>query len=180
MLLDWGGVTVLAYLMEQWKSVGAHQLAVVCAVEDEQIRTELDRLKIPPEERIYNPAPEQGMFSSVRCAASWSGWAPGLTGWVIALGDQPHLRTETLAALVGFIGTHREEVCQPERNGRRRHPVFLPALVFGQLARAKCGSLKEFLSPYPVAACELQDPGLDLDIDEPKDYRRARALAGLP
>jgi hypothetical protein len=40
--------------------------------------------------------------------------------------------------------------------------------------------LKQFLqaSPRPVRLCELDDPGLDLDLDEPSDYEAALTLAG--
>jgi CTP:molybdopterin cytidylyltransferase MocA len=40
--------------------------------------------------------------------------------------------------------------------------------------------LKEFLSATsrPFALCELDDPGLDLDIDRPEDYERALKMAG--
>ena len=34
--------------------------------------------------------------------------------------------------------------------------------------------------PRRIALCELDDPGLDLDIDRPEDYENALARAGLP
>ena len=53
------------------------------------------------------------MFSSVLCAANWAGWKPEITSHAIVLGDQPHLRLETLRGLVEFHFLHSEAICQP-------------------------------------------------------------------
>ena len=64
---------------------------------------ELDRLNFPVRDRIENPQPERGMFSSILCAAHWHGWRREIASWAIVLGDQPHLRTETLRVLLEFM-----------------------------------------------------------------------------
>ena len=90
LLLPWGRTSVLGHLIKQWKALGAKQIAVVCAPDDGAMRVELDRLGFPVQDRIINPAPDRGMFSSIQCAAQWSGWQAALTHWAIVLGDQPH------------------------------------------------------------------------------------------
>ena len=92
LLLPWAKTTVLGHLLGQWQTFGAKQVAVVCAVGDQAIQGELDRLGFPAANRIFNPAPDRGMFSSVQCAAQWAGWQQGLTHWAIVLGDQPLVR----------------------------------------------------------------------------------------
>src|SRR5712692_8184036 len=86
MLLPWGKTTVIGHLIAQWQKAGAGQIAIVNAAGDQALTRELERLAFPPENRICNPAPELGMFSSIQCAARWSGWAQGLSHWAIALG----------------------------------------------------------------------------------------------
>ena len=132
-----------------------------------------------PYQRILNPAPDRGMFSSIQCAANWSGWQPALTHWAITLGDQPHVREATLRALVDFAASHANRICQPLRGGRPRHPVMLPASAFRALQRTPFDNLKQFLQPRSAeqAGWESDDPGLDLDIDVPADYERALQLA---
>jgi len=175
LLLPWGGASVLGHLIEQWEDLGAKQIAVVCAPGNRAIRLELDRLGFPAQDRIINPAPQRGMFSSIQCAAQWPGWAAALTHWAIVLGDQPHLERETLRRVLDFSAAHPASVCQPARLGHGRHPVLLPRTVFRRVATATAASLKEFLaaSPRKVALCEIDDPGLDLDIDRPEDYQNA-------
>jgi molybdenum cofactor cytidylyltransferase len=176
LLLPWGDTTVIGHLIRQWQRAGAAQIAIVGAEGDKALPTELDRLGLPAADRIVNPAPDRGMFSSIQCAARWPRWSDGLTHWIISLGDQPHVRTETLAALIAFGAKNPEAVCQPARHGRARHPVLLPAAVFGRLADWSGESLKQFLSTEPRNLCELDDPALDFDMDEPADYERAVAL----
>jgi molybdenum cofactor cytidylyltransferase len=179
MLLAWEDTTVIGHLLRQWRELGAAQVAVVCATANTALAAELDRLRFPDHNRIVNPQPERGMFSSIQCAASWNGWGPALTHWAISLGDQPQVRLETLRRVMEFAAAHSSSVCQPSHHGRGRHPVILPADVFLCLRDSQAVDLKQFLVERgtPTRRCEMDDPGLDLDLDEPADYERALALA---
>jgi molybdenum cofactor cytidylyltransferase len=179
LLLPWGGTTVLGHLIKSWSHLGANQVAVVTSAASGFIDEELNRLNFPFENRIVNPSPEQGMFSSIRCAARWNGWEKGISHCVVVLGDQPHLQTEgTLRKLVEFTGAHPDAICQPSRRGKAKHPVFLPGKVFEELRNSEKKTLKEFLhsTSAQVELLELEDPGLDLDIDRLADYERALQL----
>ncbi|HWH69364.1 MAG TPA: NTP transferase domain-containing protein, partial [Candidatus Sulfotelmatobacter sp.] len=176
LLLPWGNTSILGQLIHQWHSLGARQIAVACAEADTVMQAELERLGFPAANRIVNATPERGMFSSIQCAARWPGWQATLTHWVIALGDQPHLGQGTLRALLELGARHPDKICQPARGGRRRHPVLLPKAAFQELAGCAAATLQEFLTAHEVALGEVNDPGLDLDIDQPEDYRRALDL----
>ena len=175
LLLPWGRTSVLGHLISQWKALGAKQIAVVCAPANRTMRLELDRIGFPSRNRIINPAARRGMFSSIQCAAQWSGWRVDLTHWAIVLGDQPHLRRQTLRRALDFSAAHPDKVCQPARQGHGRHPVLLPKAVFRQVAVSTAATLQEFLAarPQKPALCEVNDPGLELDIDRPEDYDKA-------
>ncbi len=176
MLLPWGATTVLGHLLAQWQQMGAAQIAVVSSADDQAISAELDRIGFARGPRIVNPDPSRGMFSSIQCAARWPGWNPALTHWAVALGDQPHLANDTLRAVAAFSASQFDKICQPARDGRPRHPVFLPRPAFEALAQANHPTLKEFLAAHAseVRLMEVKDPGLDLDLDTPEDYERAR------
>jgi len=173
LLLPWGSSSVLGHLITQWQALGARQIAVVCALDESAIVTELDRLGFPAGQRVFNPDPERGMFSSIQCAAQWPGWQTAVTHWTLVLGDQPHLREATLRCLLEFGAAHPEAVCQPAHGGHRRHPVVLPRCAFHQLANSTATDLKEFLKSFATATCELDEAGLELDIDRPEDYEKA-------
>jgi len=175
LLLPWSGTSILGHVLSEWQALGAGQVAVVYADGDRNLEAELDRLGFPVTGRICNPAPERGMFTSIQCAAAWPGRQAALTHWAIVLGDQPHLRRQMLRQVLDFSAAHPTQVCQPARRGHGRHPVLLPKEIFQQLAGTKATALKEFIGSLAgrIALLEIDDPGLDLDIDRPGDYERA-------
>jgi molybdenum cofactor cytidylyltransferase len=180
LLLTWGRTTVLNHLIHQWADAGAAQIALVRAADDESLDQERLRAGTPIG-CIMNPAPERGMFSSIQCAAQWSGWKAAVTHWVIALGDQPHLQPGTLKRLIETARNEPPAVWQPARSGRPRHPVVLPKSAFERVQTSIVSDLREFLNSAPEVrrTVEINDPGLDLDIDTPEDYERAKHIAGL-
>ena len=103
LLLPWRGTTVIGHLLARWQELGATQIAIVQRADDSALAAELDRLNCPKSNRIENPQPERGMFSSIVCAANWCGWQKEISSWAMVLGDQPHLRSETLRRLREFI-----------------------------------------------------------------------------
>jgi molybdenum cofactor cytidylyltransferase len=173
LLLPWGPTSILGHQIETWRKLATCQVAVVCSAADQALHAELYRLRFPMEQRILNPTPHLGMFHSIKCAASWVGWAADTCSWAIVLGDQPQIRFETLRTLLQFAARHAGRICQPSQGDRRCHPVLIPRATFEQLGQATEATLREFLEGREVALCPMADPGLDLDIDHPEDYRRA-------
>jgi molybdenum cofactor cytidylyltransferase len=176
MLLPWGRTTVLGRVVSLARQFGEAQIAVVVPAGDVRLDMELRRLRVPAAWRIANRAPKRGMFSSVQCAARWPGWKRGLTHWAIMLGDQPQLRPASIRRLADFAARHPQKICQPARARRPRHPVVLPAHHFCRLATTRHRTLKNFLEARSadVRLIEIDDRGLDYDLDSPADYRRLR------
>ena len=176
LLLLWRDTTVIGQILRQWRGLGAVQIAVVHRPNDAPLAAELDRLEVARADRIENPQPERGMFSSIVCAANWSGWRREILSWVIVLGDQPHLNSDTLRQLLAFHSAHAGAVCQPEFDGHTRHPVILPRAAFVELKNSRAATLKDFLNLVPLACCQcsMADAGLSLDLDTPEDYDRLR------
>ncbi len=179
LLLPWGETSVLGHLLQQWSRLGARQIGVVHAPDARPITAELDRLGFPAANRIVNPTPESGMFSSVQCAANWAGWNHELTHWLITLGDQPQLREATLQKLLGFSARSPGKICQPLRGGRRKHPVVFPKRFFEELKNTAAVDLKIFITEHAgqLSGFESDDAGLDLDMDTPEDYERAKRFS---
>jgi molybdenum cofactor cytidylyltransferase len=171
LLLPWRSGTVLEHLVGQWRALGVGQVGVVMAEGDEAIRRELDRLGIA--DRILNPRPDRGMFSSIQGAALWAGWSSATSHWVVSLGDQPQVRLDTLRQLLECSARNPGKICQPGRRGHPRHPVVIPGAVWGELARSREEHLQAFLAGREgdrfCIPCE--DEGLDIDVDTPEDYR---------
>lgn len=178
LVLPWGDTSILGHLLQQWKAIRVAQIVVVYAAESGPISGELDRLGFPESNRILNPAPAGGMFSSIRCAAAWPGWRADLTHWIITLGDQPQLGAATLQSLLNFGARNPEKICQPMRNERRRHPVMLPQRFFAELKKTPAADMKMFLVEHTkdLSGFESSDEGLDFDVDTPEDYERIQRI----
>jgi molybdenum cofactor cytidylyltransferase len=175
LLLPWRGTSVIGHIIDQWRELGVAQIVVVRRQDDSALTDELNRLDFPKADWIENPRPERGMFSSIVCAAHWGGWREEVVGCAIVLGDQPHLRLQTLRALLAFQGGHPQAVCQPALRGHGRHPVLLPRRVFESLKSTRAETLKDFLKLMAVPPVQLSvdDAGLSLDMDTPEDYKEA-------
>ena len=113
------------------------------------------------------------MFSSIVCAANWDGWESALTVWAIVLGDEPHLNAETLRALLAFQARHLERICQPSYGGHGRHPVLLPRRAWVELGKFTGPHAEGFFAggSEAVGQIPMEDVGLALDVDTPRDYR---------
>jgi len=178
MLLPWRQTTVLGHILQRWRSLHPAQIAVVHDPRDQAVQRGLDRCALSPADRIPNPTPDDGMFSSILTAARWPGWKPGVDRWVIALGDQPLIRPHSLHTLLHFAAQHPLAICQLSLRGAPKHPVLLPAGLWSQLATTEHSTLKDFLGAHAALRrlCPADDPGLALDLDHPQDYAEAIAL----
>jgi molybdenum cofactor cytidylyltransferase len=93
----------------------------------------------------------------------------GAEGWLIGLGDMPHVRPETMRALVATI-ERGARIAAPVHEGRRGNPVafssfhlpLLLALDGDQGARA-------ILKSHAVSEVIVDDIGVVRDIDTPGD-----------
>lgn len=176
LLLPWRDTTVIGAILRQWRELDAAQIAVVQRPNDAGLTAELDRLDHPRADRVENPQPERGMFSSIVCAANWPGWRKEISSWAIALGDQPHLNLGTLRQLLAYHSAHADAICQPEFDGHTRHPVILPRAAFVELKNSPAPTLKDFLKlvAVPRVQCSVADAGLSLDMDTPEDYKQLK------
>ncbi len=175
LLLPWKGTSIIGHLISRWRQLGGLQIALVLPPADRALEDELNQLKFPTENRILNPDPARGMFSSIRCAAAWTGWRAPVTDIAIILGDQPHLRLSTLSSLLEFSDSLPGKICQPSYGGRPKHPVLLPRLLFKSLLGEECETLAQFLRLHKaqVELLEIEDEGLARDLDTPADYEEA-------
>ncbi len=64
LLLPWGDTTIIGQIIRQWRELGIGQITVVLRPNDVPLNAELDHLDLPKADRIENPQPERGMFSS--------------------------------------------------------------------------------------------------------------------
>ena len=120
------------------------------------------------------------------CAAADTGMAASLVhglwhvpqadGWIVALGDMPHVQPSTVAALARAL-EQGADIAVPVHAGRRGNPVafgrlHLPAL----LALEGDQGARAIVHGNPVHAVAVDDPGIHLDIDTLSDLLKNGTL----
>lgn len=179
--LPWHGTTVVDHLLTQWRAAGAENLLVIHPPDPRSpVVVELDRLGLPATQRAATVAMERGMMGSVVTAAERAVAGLGISHLVIALGDQPHLRTETLRALLTACATAPDHLVRIVHAGQPGHPLALPAHLLSALSATPSATLRDFLvqQPCPVLDVPCPDSGVLVDLDTPEDY--AQALPRAP
>jgi CTP:molybdopterin cytidylyltransferase MocA len=118
---------------------------------------------------------ERGMMGSVVTAAAYALGDASLTHLVIALGDQPHLRAETLRELLHACDAAPGKMVRVIFQDKPGHPLALPVHVLAELSATSSETLRDFLDLKKIPVCDLTsgDSGVLLDVDTPADYARA-------
>jgi molybdenum cofactor cytidylyltransferase len=116
------------------------------------------------------PDADQGMAQSLVHALRHS--LPQAHGWLIALGDMPHVRVSTIQALVEALAGGAV-IAAPVCGGRRGNPVaFSLACLPELLALSGDEGARHILKRHPVTEVAVDDPGIFQDIDQPSDLTR--------
>jgi molybdenum cofactor cytidylyltransferase len=130
---------------------------------------------------VVRPAEDtRGMGDSIAKGVRAAADAPG---WLILPADLPLVRPDTLGLVAAGLVSHR--VVVPHWHGTRGHPVGFDAQCFDALA----GLSGDAGAASVVRACrqaglaldlEVDDPGIQWDVDTVQDLARAEAQLNAP
>lgn len=138
---------VVAVVRPGGEEVGAQLLALGCEV-------------------TVCPQADSGMAASLAHAVGHAGEAGG---WVVALGDMPHVRPSTIQSLKTAL-EQGAGIAAPMYRGQRGNPVgfsrqYLPQLLALEGDQGARGILKH----SPVTELDVDDSGILQDVDTPAD-----------
>lgn len=125
-----------------------------------------------------NPAYRAGQSTSVATGvAALQEPVVDVEAVVIALGDMPAVRVETVRRLVGAFRAGRGDALAAAFEGRRGNPVLFDARFFPDLAdlEGDRGARDLLLGSDDSALVETGDPGVLADVDDPADLADRRA-----
>lgn len=173
LLLPWKGRPLLAHTLQAVIDSGSvASTTVVLGHEAETVREAICR-EFPDNHSIttvVNPDWQKGQSTSLRAGLSA---LPDVDAVLIALGDQPTLRPETLRLLVLRHTQENPPATAPTYQGRRGNPVILSRALCEKArevqgdkgARGILAELGDALLLVPV-----DDAGVVRDIDTPEAY----------
>lgn len=171
LLLPYAGSTVIETIVDQVLRSRVDACVVVTGHEPERIRECLGARDVL---FAQNDVYRDGMLSSVR--AGLAGLGESWEAAIVALGDQPSLRAETIDLLIERHAAAPEEIVVPAFEGRRGHPLLVPTCFREEIMEDfDATGLRGLLHAHPESVVEI---GLDTsaildDMDYPEDYRRA-------
>jgi len=151
------------------------RLVIVLGAHSDRVRA-----AIPRDERIViveNPNYSSGQLSSLKVGLG--ALQPDAIGALVHLGDHPLVRVETFRAIVDSYNQLDKPIVIARHDGHRGHPVIFDRAIFAELQSAPEEEGARYvvnLDESRVAYVDLQDPGINLDLDTPSDLTRA----GLP
>jgi len=177
--LPWKKKTIFEYCL---KSLLGSNVDEVIVVLNKKIKRPIHLLQDRKVKVVINPSFRRGMSTSI--CKGVQALDPESKGILIALGDQPFLKTRTIDALVRAFHEGKGTMIVPSYRGKRGHPVIFHRKYEGELLRLK-GDMggRSLLGKYiqEVKVLPVQSKGVVKDIDTWQDYRRGsrRKKGGL-
>lgn len=114
----------------------------------------------------HNPNFALGMAGSI--ATGLAAVPAGADAAIILLADMPKIKPATLDALIETFDRERPDAVVPCHHGHRGNPVLIARALFPSMLRLTGDEgARRILADgsYRVAACEVRDPGVLLDVD---------------
>jgi molybdenum cofactor cytidylyltransferase len=173
-LLQIGGRTFIEHIAETMLAV-VPRLVIVIGAHRERVQA-----AIPRDNRIAvleNPHYSRGQLSSLKTGLGAITAEP--TGVLVHLGDHPMVRAATFRAIVDSYDRVGKPIVIARHDGRRGHPLIFDRAIFSELLSAPEQEGARYVVNADAARVEyvdLDDPGINLDLDTPSDLKRA----GLP
>jgi molybdenum cofactor cytidylyltransferase len=171
-LLPWNGRPLLEHTLANLRNIKLNEIVVVlgCGADAVRKRVDMHHLKV-----MENKNYEQGMGNSL--GAGVSALAEATDAVLIALADQPFVRSETYEQLIDQYRRSDAPIVIPMYRGFRGNPVLLDRSVFPEVmalngdvgCRAIFGDHSDGITKVAV-----DDVGILLDIDTKDDFAKLR------
>ena len=168
--LPWGRKTVLERCVDALVRSNIKEVVVVLS---DRTKALGNRLRGPKVRLVMNPNYERGMSTSIRRGVQAVDRKSD--GILIALGDQPLLRTKTINALIHALVQEKGKIIVPIFRGSRGHPVLFGPTFKKELLQLKGDvGARSLLQRHPKSVFEVRtrSEGVVVDVDTWNDYRR--------
>jgi len=175
--LPWGKKTVLERCFQALIQSKVREVVIVRRIRNRELGNNFHGKKI---KIVTNPHPASGMSGSIRQGLRVV--RPESEGILIALGDQPFLKTRTINALIRAFDRAKERIIVPSFQGRTGHPVIFHKVYRKELMNLK-GDVggRSILKRHPedVRVVKVRSVGVVKDLDTWQDYQRSLERVGV-
>jgi molybdenum cofactor cytidylyltransferase len=171
------GRPVLEHVLEALRGAGLDEVVVVLGAAGEALEA---GIAWQDERRVRNPTPEAGLSSSVRVGLA--AVPDGADAALIALGDQPRIRTATIARVIETAAAGDRPVVRARHAGNTSpNPVLVRRSAF-RLADEAVGDrgLGPVLARHPELVVDVPVEGDNPDVDTPADLAAVGSTSRRP
>jgi molybdenum cofactor cytidylyltransferase len=171
MLLPWGKSTVLQTVITTLQAARVEDILVVTGGAHNQV----EALVGPAVQTVFNENYAQGeMLSSIQAGLRVK--MRGAQAVLIALGDQPQLRAETVEKILDEYQKDNPSLIVPSYKMRRGHPWLIAQELWNEILEMQAPeSARVFLNRHAkdIHYIPLDTPTVLQDLDTPEDYSRS-------
>jgi len=170
LFLPWGKRTILEHCLQALLRSMAKEVVVVINDRMEEIAHYWRERGVKV---VVNPDYRKGMSGSIRRGIQTLDLKSD--GILIALGDQPFIKTRTINALIGAFRRGEGKIIVPSFRGRRGHPVIFHRKYEEKLLRLRGdagGKTIIMKHPENVRIIPVKSEGVIRDIDTWGDYKK--------
>jgi len=167
--LPWGRRTILEHCFNTLLRADVRELVVVLGVRNQGVRILLQGRNVKV---VINRYSKKGMSTSIRRGVE--ALRPGSDGILIALGDQPFVKTRTINVLIHAFDQGKGGIIVPSFRGRRGHPVIFDRKYKGELLNLEgdVGGISVIeRHPQDVRVVSVKSTGVVRDLDTWQDYK---------
>jgi len=175
--LPWGKKTVLERCFQTLLRSKVREVVIVRGLRNRAGRNPFhgENIKV-----VTNPHPAGGMSTSIR--KGLRAICPRSDGILIALGDQPFLKTRTINALVRVFDREEGRIIVPSFQGKTGHPVIFHKAYKKELMNLK-GDVggRSIIERHreDVRVVRVRSIGVVKDLDTWQDYEKWRKKVGV-
>lgn len=171
-LLKWGKRTVIGECVHQMRNSGLADIFVVLGHREADIRSSLAGTGV---QFVVNDEYQKGMLTSVKTGLAMLG--PNTDAVLIALVDQPMIKTDLINKLIEAYGDGSKGIIIPTYQGKHGHPVIVSTNYVEeimQLDEASPEGLKAFINAHKDDWLEVrvETSAVIEDMDTPEEYAR--------
>jgi molybdenum cofactor cytidylyltransferase len=175
--LPWGKKTVLEHCLDILLRSNIKETVVVLSERTEAFRSRLDRRGVS---FAMNPFFRKGMSTSI--VKGIRSIDPQSEGMLIALGDQPFLKSRTINALIRAFAEGERGIVVPSFQGKTGHPVIFHRRYERELMKLR-GDVggRSIMDRHPedVFVVKVKSEAVLRDIDTRDDYLKGMKLRPL-
>jgi molybdenum cofactor cytidylyltransferase len=176
LLLPWGGETVISHIIHNLQSAEVENIVLVTGATHDLLSQALAGENV---RLAFNPNFADGSMTHSLQTGLHALAETGAEGALLALGDQPQIRVDTIRAVADAAAVHPGRLVLPSYQMKRGHPWAIPAGLWPAIhGLGEDQTMRDFVRSQEdnIHYVVVDTPSIFADLDTPDDYEREKPV----